>query len=205
MNTTHLQCAEQYCLLGWRLVPVHGLTDGTCSCGSANCGRAGKHPRVVGWTTKASADARQVAAWWTTWPQANVGLATGADSGVVVLDIDGETGRATLGELAGQDPSVLDTHIHRTGGGGSHLFYEHPGFKCGNSVRTMPGIDIRGDGGLIVLPPSLHKSGFRYQVMTDRSAAPLPDSLKPLFYECHKEEQRDTRRVEEKQRKGREG
>ena len=80
----------------------------------------------------------QMCHWWKKWPQANVGLATGAGSGVVVLNADGAEGRATLGTLAGDDPAILDTRIHRTGSGGSHLFYQHP-VRLRKRSETAPG------------------------------------------------------------------
>ena len=195
-----IDAALEYAGLGWRIIPVHTATNGKCSCRKAKCNRAGKHPRINQWIDKASCDSRQIFAWWKKWPQANIGVLTGAESGVVVLDVDGEIGRQTLNSLAGSDPSILETRIHRTGSGGSHLFFQHPGGQCSNAVKTLPGIDTRADGGLIVLPPSLHPSGGRFEIIADGAIATLPDSLKPLFIQCHKEGQGESRSDEERLR-----
>lgn len=216
-----LTAALWYAAEGWRMVPAHSPVRNRCSCGKAKCQRIGKHPRINAWTTKASCDRSQLFAWWQRWPDANVGLATGAESGIVVLDVDGADGAASLNRLAGDDPTILDTRIHQTGSGGTHLLYRHPGFVCGNATRPLPGIDIRGDGGLIIMPPSLHRSGSCYQARNDDSVAPLPESLHKLFRstadgqgkppqrfpdtsrhtQCHKERQGATRSNEEKQSK----
>lgn len=196
-----IDAALEYAAIGWRIVPVNDVANGKCSCGTANCTRAGKHPRLKTlWPQKASCDRKQILAWWGKWPLANVGVATGAGSGVVVLDIDGELGRETLRKVAIDDPTILQTRIHRTGNDGLHLFFQHPGGVCSNSVKTLPGIDIRGDNGLIILPPSLHKSGRRYEVANEVSIAKLPESLVPFFQTCHKERQGATKSVKERRR-----
>lgn len=215
-----LIAALRYAAEGWRIVPTHSPVGNRCSCRNATCQRIGKHPRINAWTEKASCDRKKLSAWWKRWPSANVGLATGALSGIVVLDVDGPDGAESLQRLAGDDPTILDTRIHQTGSGGTHLLYRHPGFVCANATRPLPGIDIRGDGGLIILPPSLHRSGSRYQARNDDPVAPLPESLYELFRgtadgqgkppqrfpdtsrhtQCHKERQGATRSDKELQR-----
>src|SRR5262249_15398402 len=103
---------------------------------------------------------------WTQWPEANIGIATGAISGLVVLDVDprhgGDESLEQWKTRYGHD--FLTTVTSCTGGGGWHLFYTHPGqsMQIKNKVGLAPGLDIRGDGGYIVAPPSLHASGQRY-------------------------------------------
>lgn len=214
-----LTAALQYAAAGWRVVPVHSPINGRCSCAKPNCKRVGKHPRINSWPEKASCDRSQIFSWWARWPDANVGIATGAGSGIVVLDIDGADGAASLNELAGEDPMILDTRIHTTGSAGTHLLFQHPGFPCANEVRTVPGIDIRGDGGMIVAPPSRHHSGALYAARNDDPIAALPESLFSFFRtadgqgkppqrfpdtgrhkQCHKERQGATRSIEELRR-----
>ena len=82
---------------GWRVFPLHSVDANGCSCGSPACTgtKPGKHPRTARGCLDATTDADQVRAWWTQWPDANVGVATGG--GLVVIDIDprhGEIGRA---------------------------------------------------------------------------------------------------------------
>ena len=65
-------------------------------------------------------------------------------------------------ELFTRALGIPDTVTNLTGGGGTHYLFQHPGHSIPNKVELFPGIDVRGDGGQIVLPPSLHESGRRY-------------------------------------------
>ena len=128
-----------------------------------------------------------------------LGLVTGARSGVIGVDLDwkpvghpkyphGLDGMANLLALA-PPGETFQTLTATTGGGGVHLYYRYPGWHVKTSVGEVgPGIDIKGDGGMIVLPPSLHKSGKRYEFLlpegvTDLEAliAPLPEWLGALI------------------------
>jgi putative DNA primase/helicase len=84
-----LECALHFAGRKWHVFPLHSVRDGRCSCGH-DCGKnAGKHPRLKGGFKVATTDAAQIEAWWRKWPDANIGIATGAISGVVVVDVDG--------------------------------------------------------------------------------------------------------------------
>ncbi len=108
---------------------------------------------------------------WFQDPQAQVGIVTGSISGVVAVDIEA----TAIQEIE----CFPNTAFSKTGGGGVHLMYRHPGHPVPNVVRLRPGVDIRGDGGYIVAPPSLHKSGKRYEwiVPLNGNLAPLPDDI----------------------------
>src|SRR5215469_4004528 len=80
--------ALRYARSGLRVVPMHTVKNGICSCGDAECNRAGKHPRTAHGVKDATSDTEQIKAWWKTWPQANVGIDAGEKNGIVVLDID---------------------------------------------------------------------------------------------------------------------
>ena len=83
-----LEAALHYARQGWPVLPLHSVREGRCSCGR-DCDRAaGKHPRSAHGVRDASVDEAVVRAWWARWPDANLGLATGHASGLVVLDID---------------------------------------------------------------------------------------------------------------------
>lgn len=101
--------------------------------------------------------------WYLQWPTANVGIVTGAISGLVVLDIDprhgGEQSLAQWETAHGPLPISVEA---RTGGGGRHVYFKHPGGIVHNRVGIVPGIDLRGDGGCVVAPPSIHGSGNAY-------------------------------------------
>jgi hypothetical protein len=90
-------------------------------------------------------------------------------SGVVVLDIDprndGDASLRELDELGEPVPPTVET---LTGGGGRHLWFRHPGGSI-SSRPLRPGVDVKGEGGLVVIPPSLHQSGQRYRWKPGRS------------------------------------
>lgn len=172
--------AARYAAGGLRVFPVHGVLPDpgggwrcTCAAG-AGCLRAGKHPLTAHGLRDATRDAATIAAWWRRWPEANIGVATGRhapggaappDVPVVVLDIDGLGGEATIEALQGRHGQLPETWAVLTGGGGFHLWFAHPG--AGRTVKTSagalgPGLDMRGDGGYVVVPPSGHRSGNRY-------------------------------------------
>lgn len=132
---------------------------------------------LVKWADEATTDKEKITSWWTSTPTANIGIATGARSGLLVIDIDpahgGESGFQTLGELP---PTV--TAI--TGGGGRHLLFAHPGVDVRNSAsKIAPGVDVRGDGGYIVAAPSVHPNGNLYTWMRDFAPSKTPLSSLP--------------------------
>jgi hypothetical protein len=157
-----LECALQYAGRKWHVFPLHSLQAGRCSCGQ-DCGRnACKHPRVKSGFKAATTDARQIEAWWRKWPNANIGIATGAVSRIVVIDIDGAEGAATLKTLVEQHGALPRTAIVKTTRG-LHIYFAMPS-GCGPiPCSARNGLDVRGDGGFVVAPPSRHASGNTYQ------------------------------------------
>ena len=128
--------------------------------------------------------AAEVCDWFRAWPDAGIGIVTGTVSGLVVLDVDvrhgGDVALQQLKREHGRLPTTVEC---RTGGGGRHLYFAHPGGLVRNKVGLAPGIDIRADGGYVVAPPSLHASGLRYVWADGRAPdnigiAPLPDWLR---------------------------
>jgi hypothetical protein len=151
-----LEVALRYAEHGWPVVPLHTPSVSACSCRTDTCSSPGKHPRLTRGLHDASADGDQIRAWWRRWPDANVGVVTGAASGLVVLDIDLPDGPASLARLTEEHGPLPATCEQRTGSGGRQLLFAHPGHPVSNRTRVEPGIDVRGDGGYIVVPPSLH-------------------------------------------------
>ena len=165
--TNHLlDAALGYARAGLRVIPLHTADGSTCSCRSGSgCKSPGKHPRPHKWQDKATADAAQVHKWWDTWPDAGVGIAAGPDSGVFVLDVDpGAGGDDSLAALESEHGALSSPMTAKTGGGGAHLFFQYPDFKVGNSAGTLMGhgLDIRGEGGMVVAAPTVHASGSAY-------------------------------------------
>jgi len=182
------KAAYNYAKLGVPVLPLHSAKNGRCSCGREKCQSPGKHPRTKHGSTDASCDLDQVQSWWKQWPDANIGITTGTGSGIVVLDIDpqhsGETSLLDLEELHG--PLSTSCTV-ATGGGGRHLYFECPEEGLRNSAGTLgPGLDMRGDGGYVVGPPSRHASGKCYEWIegdpgqSSFKLSPLPTWLKQL-------------------------
>lgn len=162
-----LSAALSYAEAGWFVFPLHTpKTDGQCDC-HKDCSSPGKHPRTMNGLNGASKDPEQIKQWWSTWPQANIGIATGAKSGFFVLDVDEKHGgRESIKALVDKHGLFPKRIYQRTGGGGWHVLFRHPGIRIGNvqnSDRLGKGIDVRGDGGYIVADPSLHASGRKYE------------------------------------------
>jgi hypothetical protein len=137
----------------------------------------GKRPHVKNGLHDAATDRLTVERWWTRiWPGANVAIRAGSESGLLVLDVDGEAGADALAALEREHAELGATVECLTGGGGRHLYFAHPGGELRNSAgRLAPGLDVRGDGGYVIAPPSRHSSGGRYEWSVDGH----PDELEP--------------------------
>jgi hypothetical protein len=170
-----------YCIeSGLAVLPLHDVTNGSCSCpAGAACDSPGKHPRTRHGVNDASLDLSQVHDWWTRTPNANVGIATGKVSGIFVLDVDprngGDESLGALVELHGPLPQTVRC---KTGGGGEHYYFTYePGLAC--KASFMPGLDIKSDGGYVVAPPSGHASGGKYEWDADGHPDDVPLSAAP--------------------------
>ena len=170
---TPLQAALTYASAGWAVLPV-----------------AGKQPLTRHGVHDSSVEEPQIRRWWLRWPEANVGIATGAVSGLTVVDVDVDRGgRESLESIRTSGRLLPETLRADTGGGGFHLFYRQPsGLAVSNTAGRLPnvagalsGIDLRGDGGYVVAPPSVHASGRSYRWSPERSSglAVLPRWLWP--------------------------
>lgn len=159
-----------YVHYGWHIVPIHGVMIGRhgemkCTCGKPDCSSPGKHPTTPNGLKNATLNKEWISAWWKKWPYANVGVVTGESSGLVVVDIDprhgGEDALDNLFVKHGGFPETVEV---MTGGGGRHFYFKHPGKQIRNSAGKLGnGIDVRGDGGYVLAPPSEHISGGKYE------------------------------------------
>ena len=169
--------ALKYAARGWLVFPIHPInTKGCCGCRSGSkCRNPGKHPITENGHKDATTEEEKILEWSAKFPDANIGIRTGSESGVIVLDIDprhdGATSLAQLERKFGNLPATLEV---LTGGGGRHLYYRHPGGIIRNKANIAPGIDLRGDGGYVVAPPSRHVSlqHYRWQTKCQPVAAP---------------------------------
>lgn len=180
-----LDAALEYAQRGWHVFPCHTPTGTGCSCRRPTCSSVGKHPRLDKWDRQATTDEATIRRWWgQQFPTANIGIATGAVSGLAVLDVDSYAGGDdSLTALERTHRPLPETVEQLTGGGGRQLLFAHPGKPVGNRVRHLgAGLDTRGDGGLIIAPPSLHLSGRHYvweltHLPEDTPLAPYPEWL----------------------------
>jgi KaiC/GvpD/RAD55 family RecA-like ATPase len=125
----------------------------------------------------ASADVDTVTAWWTRYPDANIGLTTGASSGLVVVDVDGADGEAALA-VYGDLPLTVES----TTGKGRHLLFRGAPEIRNSAGKLGPQLDVRAEGGYIVAPPSIHPNGGTYRWASGRhpgklTPADLPESI----------------------------
>lgn len=165
--------ALRYADNGWPVFPLYGVTNGQCDCG-LKCSSPGKHPIPKNGLNDASVDFAQIEAWWEKYPNANVAIATGRVSGLLVLDVDNkrsvEIGNTLVGqgdlsirELEQEHGPIPEGRYADTGGGGRHYFFQFPETgDYGNRANIRPGLDVRADGGYVVAPPSMHLSGHSY-------------------------------------------
>jgi hypothetical protein len=169
--------ALAYARKGWPVFPVNTAEpDGHCSCGKADCQDPGKHPRTTHGFKDASTDPHQIEEWWSRWPDSNIGIATGAVSGLIVIDVDQPEIPEALVDLLGKDLQAAPTV--RTGRGGLHLYFRHPGTPVSSRVGLMGlKVDVRADKGYVIAPPSRHAAGSSYRWVTEGEPPTIPDAL----------------------------
>lgn len=151
-----VETAQRYLARGWSILPLRGRD---------------KRPLIV-WEPLQSSrpSAEVVTAWFSRWPDANIGIVTGEISNLIVLDIDPKHGgNSSLDRLERQFGQLPETIEAITGGEGRHLYFAHPGGLIRNRTGLAQGVDLRGDGGYIVAPPSVHPSGRPYVWAAGRS------------------------------------
>lgn len=131
----------------------------------------------------ATTDLDQIREWWRAHPNANIGIATGAASGIWVLDSDkhgSDDGDASLALLQEQFGSIPETLTQLTPSGGNHRIFKMNGTEIRNRARVAPGIDVRGTGGYIVAPPSIHPNGKPYRWKEGKPVIEAPKWLVDL-------------------------
>lgn len=169
-----------YAELGWRVFPCHNMVRGKCSCGKGDdCSSRGKHPRTSRGVKDATTDPQKIAAWMRAYPDANWAVACGRESGFFVVDVDPRHGGFESMEAYEANHEVPHTLTSLTGGGGRHLFYAYPaGQAVGNRTNWLAGVDIKSDGGYVILAPSNHESGgtYRWRDWTDDALPELAEA-----------------------------
>jgi hypothetical protein len=142
-NIYNMEEAIKLCSLGWSIIPV-----------------AKNKRSLIEWKEfqQRIASREEIRAWFQKWPSANIAVVTGAISNLIVFDIDSKHGRSS------KEFQMPVTVWSKTGGGGEHVFFRHPGKHVPNSSGSLfgVGVDIKGDAGYAILPGSFHASGNYY-------------------------------------------
>jgi hypothetical protein len=179
LPSSFLEHALGYASRGWRVFPL-GVNEKIPLIPKADGGNG---------CLDATTDPTTIRSWWSKTPKAGIGFACGPDSGVWVLDIDPEKGGsdsfAAMETHFGILPETLEV---KTGSGGRHLYFKWPAGRQlknrrdlrGANHEKMRGIDVRADGGYVVLPPSGHPSGTSYAWAWDSAVADAPPWLLDL-------------------------
>ncbi len=143
------RAALDYARRGWSVVPI----------------RPREKVPLIAWEPYQArrAEPAEIEDWFRRWPNANVGIVTGAVSNLVVLDIDPlHGGNYSLRDLEQRHGALPITVQAITGGGGRHVYFAFPLCRLSNRAGLAPGLDLRAEGGVVVAPPSIHPSGKDY-------------------------------------------
>lgn len=172
MNT--IPYAQAYAQRGWQSFPL----------------KPKEKTPFLKWADVATCDEKMITGWFDNYPDANIGIACGSRSGIVVLDVDaGHGGYESLTKLIERFGALPKTPVSKTGSGGEHIIFRHPGVEIRNSTGKLgQGLDIRGDGGYIVAPPSIHPNGNVYEWAVDTELADMPEWMIELLKEAPKPE-----------------
>lgn len=188
-STDMLTLALGYAARGWRVFPVHPLKLGAdgqpelnahggtiCACkrGVTCKTKPGKHPAITGWDENATTRQDKITEWWTNWPNHNIGIATGHESNLLALDVDGPAGRESLVGL--ECPLGPCVSTGRSDGGVHHYFLCPDDFDARNFAGEIEGLDARANGGYVVAAGSRHQTGSRYVFVpgTENLEVPAP-------------------------------
>lgn len=153
--------AHKYLDLGWYVMPIHFKS---------------KVPVMKGWRERTTLPTHDEIDQWFANPKTNIGLVTGVISKVSILDGDGLPGIKSMRDLK------LTSTVQATSGKGMHLFYADPEGKARNFVKKHPGLDARGDGGQVLIYPSIHPNGQQYRWIGkfDAVLPPFPEQFMPV-------------------------
>jgi len=158
--------ALKYARMGWPVLPLAPRD---------------KVPLTTNGLKDATTDPQTIRKWWDRTPDANIGIRTGSGSGFFALDVDSKSdGLASLDEMITTHGMLPDSPESLTGGGGKHFLFACPDHCVANSVgKVGPGLDIRGERGYIVAPPSIHRSGRTYEWEVSNSPEQIPIAPAP--------------------------
>lgn len=163
MDSALLRSALEYAARGWAVFPLNGKRP-----------IPGTHGH-----RDATTEAGVIRAWWREYPDANIGIACSSQTGPIVLDVDGPEGLASIGGL--RLPKTLQASSRKKKSR-RHYYFAPNGSEVRRFIKVLPGLDILGDGGYVVAPPSIHpKTGKPYRWLNDFEPAPFPKVLMDLL------------------------
>ena len=168
-----LEEALAYARRGWAIFPAPP--------GAKKSHKAAEHSNGVRWG--ATGDAEQIRADFAKWPEANVGIACGAESGIFVVECDTPVGHdvdgiASLRALEAEH-GALETLTAESPTGSLHFYFKWPehGTIKNSASRIAPGIDVRAEAGMVLAPPSVRPGVGTYRWINDAPIADAPDWL----------------------------
>jgi putative DNA primase/helicase len=139
---------EKLCDIGYHLIPIKP---------------SAKIPLIAKWTERASRDTRIISSWYESYPNCNWGIVTGQISNIVVFDIDPRHGGdISWKKLITPYEPIAPTTTCKTGGGGFHYYYQLDREVGNRQLSAYPGVDIRANGGQVLIPPSINGTGGKY-------------------------------------------
>lgn len=204
---THRNEALRLAELGWHIFALGptGKPYPNCKSCAETCGVAEDYEKcdhlLCHATYAGTTETARLTAMWERLPKSLVGLRTGAPSGLIVLDFDQHSadkdGLATLREYQSRD-AFPHTVTARSGGGGYHLFFQHPGKPTpnDNNGKLGPGLDVKADGGFVILPPSAKRDRPEYRWLNSPFTTALAelhsDLLAPLWREVSQPQRRSS-------------
>jgi hypothetical protein len=170
--------ARRYMRAGWPVFVLGRSKRPVANCRACKTAGPGHDPAGCACLTchgfhAATTDPARFAAMLAAVPGGLLSIATGAASGLCVIDIDPRNGGRVDKDL------MTPTAAVATGGGGWHLYYRHPGGRAVPALRDRPGVDVKGDGGYVVAPPSVHPgTGRPYRWAGGRGVNEMPPALR---------------------------
>lgn len=162
------------------MLPCHAVVDGVCTCRKGrSCPSPGKHPLMVNWQGAASTDQTKVLSWFSSSKPVNLAIATGRrnSNGRYLVAVDADiVDHQFIKELRAHGETVTQ----KSGSGGSHALYWSD-VPVKNSCQLLDEkVDIRGSGGILVVAPSTHKSGNKYEFTCDIKTVKIQQTPKFL-------------------------
>lgn len=171
---------------GYAIFPVYTIIQGKCNCGDPDCKSKGKHPKIGTGPSSATKDIKEVKSMSELWLDANIGIATGKISDVVVLDVDPrDSGHEFLKLFEARFKKLPPTITTISGGDGLHYYFKYPDFDIPSRNHLRSGLDFKSNDDWIIAPFSTHLSGKTYKWKVgyspdNISAASLPEWLANL-------------------------